>query len=413
MRYRSIVGINEGDASDLVYTYSSSLAHDRYIKHYVLEILKAHTLHLASKSIIPPTVAEKVVEALGILEDEPLPSSGYEDVFEWVEDKLEEITGGESRWIWIGRSRNDHVSAALRLYTRDKLEESISLTGKILEAINKLALEENSETLIPLFTHRIPSQIGTIGCLLEAWKQAVETGKTLLQAAHNLVNRGPLGAGAGAGTLASIDPGELNASLGFRETLKSTIYAAGSRMDLAAAVDAASLILAELARIAADIITYQSPPYNIMSLPARHIATSSIMPHKKNPVTLEALIGKAKRVIGCSAAFKSIMAGLPSGYSLDLQEANPCLYEAMETLTSSLAVMADVLEGLRIDVRRAEEAALETGAWSAELAEYMSLREGIPLREAYKLALKQLGKIENPRELLAHRKTGCKVPIKP
>ncbi len=405
MKYRHLIGLREGN-DDPIYTYASSLVHDHYIKQYVIEVLKSHTIHLAEQQIIPEEIEKQVIEVLEDLANEPLPEQGYEDVFEWIEDMLEEKTNGNSKWIWIGRSRNDHVSAALRLYTRDKLSEATSLIHKTIKVLDYLK-DEYRGVLIPLFTHRIPSQIGTIDCLVEAWKTIYDTSQRILENAHTIVNRGPLGAGAGAGTLAPLDQERLNMSLGFRETLTSSIYASGSRLDLAVAVDSASLVLLELTRIATDLVMYQAPPYKIMIIPDSHIATSSIMPHKRNPVTLEALLGKASKAIGCSTAFKTTMIKLPSGYSLDLQEVNPCLYETMETLVSSLQVMKNIFNELRIDVKQAEEIALSSKAWSAELAEKIALEEGIPLRDSYKKTVGLLEQVRDPRELLEKRKTGC------
>ncbi len=405
MKYRRLTGI-QGVENDPTYTYASSLAHDHYIKQYVITVLRNHVIHLAEQQIISEEIKKQVIKALEDLEDEPLPQEGYEDVFEWIEDMLEKKTYGKSKWIWIGRSRNDHISAALRLYTRDKLRQAISLIQETIKILDDLQGKYKG-VLIPLFTHRVPSQIGTVDCLLQAWKTIYETFQRILENSYTVVNRGPLGAGAGAGTLANLDPENLNKSLGFKETLTSSIYASGSRLDLAVAVDSASLVLVELTRIATDLITYQSPPYKIMILPDSHIATSSIMPHKRNPVTLEALLGKASRTIGCSMAFKTTMMKLPSGYSLDLQEANPCLYETMETLTASLEIIKDLLYTLRIDVEQAEKIALSSKAWSAELAEKIALEQGIPLRESYRRTLEVLDEVKDPRELLRMRKTGC------
>ncbi len=407
MAYRTLTGIG-GSPSDPVYTYASSLHHDIHIKPYVLRILKAHTLHLAEKKIIPGEAAEKVLEALNRLEEEEPPPQGYEDIYEWIEARLEELAGRNAKYIWIGRSRNDHVAAALRLYTRDRLRDTIRWIGEAIGALEKLQREYKG-VIIPLHTHRQPSQIGTVDCLIAAWIEGLERSRAILEHAISMLSQGPLGSGAGAGTVAPIDAVELNVLAGFTGALQTSVYATGSRLDLAYAADAAAVFMAEASRIAGDLILYSSPYVGVVELPPAHVATSSIMPHKRNPATMEVLLGKTHVVVSCAAAYKHIYTGLPSGYSLDLQEGNPCLYTVLETTVQTARILADLLPGLRVDVERARELVEKYPIWSAEAAEMMALEEGTPLREAYARVAEEIrrgaGRL-SPEEVLGKRRRG-------
>lgn len=408
VRYREATGIGGGDP---VYAYTHSLSHDSEISCYVPRVIKAHVKHLAEKGIIDEDTARRVLEALDRLECRPPGEGGYEDIFEYIEDKLEEATGGASKSIWIGRSRNDHVSAALRLYAKDKLEAILEALSRLEEAINGFK-SRHGGVIIPFHTHRQPSQIATVDCLAGAWLEAVRSARIIIEAALGLVDRSPLGSSAGAGTVAPIDRERLAELAGFSGVVENPLYATGSRMDMAAAVYAAALVLAEESRIAGDIIHYSSPYIGIMRVPDSHVATSSIMPHKRNPATLEVLIARASRAQACAHAYTSIYTGLMNGYSLDLQEGNPCMYTVLSDTLEATGILADLVEGLSVDPERAEEVARRFVTWSAEEAEMLALEEGIPLRDAYTMVAGRIGELagRDPRRYLRARSTGCKLP---
>ncbi|ALL00423.1 Argininosuccinate lyase [Pyrodictium delaneyi] len=417
-RYREAVGLS-GDAA-LVYEYTSSLSHDDEIYPYVVRILLAHTLHLARRGIIPREAAcstlRALLEALG-KEPSEIMKPGYEDVFEALEDWLASRTGGASAYIWVGRSRNDHVSAALRLYAIDRITETLAWLLRARLRLIELA-EKYHGVPILFHTHQQPSQLASLDCLLLAWEEALASAYKLLYNTLEFVNRSPLGASAGAGTLAPIDPEELAQLAGFSGVLGSSLYAAGSRLDVTAAALAAAALLTEASRIAGDLIMLSSPYVAAARIPDSHVATSSIMPHKRNPVTLEVLRARAARAAGLAAGLLAIQKGLPYGYNLDLQEANPLLYTLLRDAVESSRILVDLFSGLEFDVEKLRELAESYTAWGAELAELLALRSGRPLRETYREAasalrageaeklLQGLG-VASPLELASMRRTGC------
>ena len=421
-RYREAVGLS-GDSA-IVYEYTSSIGHDDEIYTYVVYILIAHTLHLYRRKLIPRRAAcltlRALLEALEKKPDELL-RPGYEDVFEALEDWLAQKTGGESAYIWIGRSRNDHVSAALRLYTISKI---VDILYWLLQArLRLIELAEKHSGIPVLFhTHQQPSQLASLDCLLLAWEEALASAYKLLYSTIGLVDRSPLGASAGAGTLAPIDPEELARLTGFSSVLGSSLYATGSRLDVTAAALAAAALLAEASRIAEDLILLSSPYVSAARIPESHVATSSIMPHKRNPVTLEVLRARAARAAGLAAGLLAIQKGLPYGYNLDLQEANPLLYMILRDAAESSRILADLFSSLEFNVEKLGELAESYTAWGAELAELLALRTGKPLREAYREVairlrdgsigeiFRKLG-VTSPSELTSMRHTGCKAGL--
>ncbi len=418
-RYREIVGLGEGD---VVYRYTSSIAHDPEIFREAVLVLLAHALHLREKGLLPGEdacrIARGLLEALAEGPGAVL-REGYEDVWEALEAWLNEKAGpGSAGRLWLGRSRNDHVSAALRLYA---LERLAGLLVSLLEARRVLVEQASRLTGVPvlLHTHSQPSQLATLDCLLLAWEEALASVHRLVASVWGLVDRSPLGASAGAGTLAPLEPGRLAQLLGFQGVVSNPVYAAGSRLDVSAAAAAAALFLVEASRIAGDLLLLSSPYVAAVRLPESHVATSSVMPHKRNPVSLEVLRARAARAAGLLSGLLGVQKGLPSGYSLDLQEANPLLYQVLRDAEEAASVLADLLQGLRWDEDRLRRLAETYMAWGAELAEALSLKTGRPFREAYAEAaaairagragelLKSLG-YSSPLELVAARSTGCR-----
>ncbi|ABM80176.1 lyase family protein [Hyperthermus butylicus] len=422
LRYRETVGLS-GDSA-IVYDYTSSIGHDNEIYTYVVYILIAHTLHLYRRGIIPRRAACLTLRVLlEALEKKPgeLLGPGYEDVFEALEDWLAQKTGGESAYIWIGRSRNDHVSAALRLYTINKIIDTLYWLLQARLRLIELA-EKHRGAPVLFHTHQQPSQLATLDCLLLAWEEALASAYKLLYSVIGLVDRSPLGASAGAGTLAPIDPEELARLTGFSGVLGNSLYATGSRLDVTAAALAATALLVEASRIAENLVLLSTPYVSAVRIPESHVATSSIMPHKRNPVTLEVLRARAARAAGLAAGLLAIQKGLPYGYNLDLQEANPLLYTILRDAAESSRILADLFSSMEFDLERLSKLAESYIAWGAELAELLALRTGMPLREAYREVAMKLrdGKISelfqklgvtSPSELTSMRHTGCRADL--
>jgi len=415
-RYRELTGLGK---EGLVYEYTSSIDHDKAIERYVALVIAAHTTHLYEKGLLPGNIIcalapilREMVEKGGFIQ------RGYEDVFEAAEAYLEGKAGKASEYIWLGRSRNDHVSAALRLYVADKLLELIDALTSARRALLGLASKYGDIPII-LHTHQQPSQVGNVSCLVLGWEEALASATRLLIDVFGLVARSPLGAGAGAGTLASLEPERLAELLGLGSVL-SSLYGAGSRFDVAAAVLAASLFLVEASRIASDLITYSSPYVGVLRIPEEHVATSSAMPHKRNPVTLEVLRARAARAAGYAVAMLGVMHGLPYGYNLDLQEANPLMYSVLSDAIDAARVLGELFKGLVFDKEKSLSLVKRFSPISVELAEKKSIEEGKAFREAYaevaallrreslgELAAKELGP-NWPGKVLSLRQTGCK-----
>ncbi len=418
-RYREITGIHGGD---LVYRYTSSIEHDKAIEKQVAFILAAHLAHLYEKDLVPRSAVCRLAPVLlEMIKKGNYIKEGYEDVFEAAEAHLEERAGEAAKFLWLGRSRNDHVSAALRLHAAEKLLELLDGLLAARRALLGLASRQGGTPII-LHTHQQPSQVGTVACLVLSWEEALSSITRLALTVLELVTRSPLGASAGAGTLAPLNPERLSELVGLGSVLPAP-YASGSRLDVVMTILVSSLLLAEASRIAGDLIQYSSPYLGALKIPDEHVATSSAMPHKRNPVTLEVLRARAAKVAGYAAGALTIMHGLPYIYNLDLQEANPLLYASLRDAIEAARILADVFEKMSFDEDKLRQLIWEYAPVSVELAELLALRESKAFREAYaevaeflrkrplsKLAEELLGPnwVEKIIEL---RRTGCKSTV--
>lgn len=388
MKYREkLLGLGE----DWLARYTSSIREDRTIVYEVLETLKVHVAHLAEKGLVPRDTAARIIDLLGEAERRPelVLREGYEDVHEAVEAYLEERLGGAAGWASLGRSRNDHVATALRLRARRFLLALLGSMVRLREALLSKA-EQHVETVIPAHTHFQPAQPTTLAHYLLSVEEALaDSWRHIHSVLVEVVDKSPLGAGAAVGTSAPLDRERLASLLGFREPVVNTLYASSSRLFLYTAASAAYTAVLVLSRFAEDMVLWSHPSLGYVELPPTHLATSSLMPHKKNPVTMEVLRARAYELLADLSALAGIEAGLPSGYSLDLQEASRHAWRILREAVMAVRVAESIIRGLRATGRGAAEAG-RYPVVSPDLAEGLSLEKGVPYREAHRRVAEML-----------------------
>ncbi len=419
--YREIKGYSGGE----VYEYTSSMQHDKEILREAVSVVAAHTIHLHEQGIINQEAYCRVAtHILGLLENPWViyeQEGEYEDVWEAIEAWLTKKAGSYAGEIWIGRSRNDHVSTALRLRAIRGAVSVMKLLNKYRNTIIDKALASRGKWIL-LHTHSQPAQLAPAPCLLLAWEETLASIYSQLEHAVGALNRSPLGSSAGAGSIAPLDPSRLASLLGLAETIPIPLYATGSRLDLSLYASTIAMLLVELSRMAEDLMLLSSPYVGVIVLPDSHVATSSIMPHKRNPATLEVLRARAKLAVSMLSGLLGVQTGLPSGYSLDLQEVNPIIYWLESEASHALEVMDSIVEGFTWDDEALERMQKNFIGYGAELAEYIALTKKIPFREAYKLVVEALrdgdpGELleeygfKSPVELASLRRTGCKAEL--
>ncbi len=369
--------------SSLTQQYTSSVSHDHVIAREVAETALIHVLALGAQGLLEKSVACRLAAVLRELVDNPSilidRMEGFEDIHEALEAVLEEKAGRvAARSFPLARSRNDHVSMALRLWTARMLTRLLCETVLLLDTMLAKSREWASVPF-PLHTHFQPAQVGTAGHWLHSYAEAFMDALRLVAVSAQLALRSPLGSGPAGGTTLP-----LNRRAYPLPPVLNTLYATGSRLFANAAVSAATVLMIEASRLAADIVLLSHPSIRALRLPDEHVSTSSAMPHKRNPVTAEVLRARAARVAGLAAAALGINHGLPHGYNLDLQEENPVLYQALSDALESIRVLHDMVKRLEVD-GDAVKRLVESGAVldSLERAEALALERRMPFRDAY------------------------------
>jgi len=305
-----------------------------------------------------------------------------EDVHAFVERELVQRIGEAGRRLHTGRSRNEQVAVDLRLYLRRRVPE---LQRGIAGLVGVLADQaaRAGEALMPSYTHLRRAQPILAAHFFLAHASAFRRDHRRLDGVLGELDELPLGSGAIAGTSYPIDVQWLAERLGFGRVVSNSIDATGDRDFVATFLHAAALAMVHVSRLAEDAILFTSEEFAFLDLADSTATGSSLMPQKKNPDPLELVRGKAGRVIGRLTGWLTTMKGLPIGYSKDLQEDKEALFEAEDTLRSSIAATASVLGGMTLN-RTATARAASGLLLATDVADYLVDR-GVAFRDAHEI----------------------------
>ncbi len=370
-----------GGGSDVVSSYTSSIEDDAEIAEEVIAVMKAHVSHLVERGLVPREDGEAILKALEEVRAEDLLKPGYEDVHEALEDYLIKRAGPRGGWVGLGRSRNDHVAAAIRLKLLRRIDALRASAERLICAAARRAVEY-ADCVMPSFTHFQPAQPITFGHYLLALAELLSDLTTALNSVRPVVDKSPLGSGPSGGTSAPLDRARLAQLAGFGGVVENTLYASSSRFFASLAASAVASALAELSRFVDDFIAWSSPLIGYVEPPPEHVSTSSIMPHKRNPVTLEVLRARISEAVADALALLAVQEKIGYGYSLDLQEATRHLWRVFKTAEEGLDVLRGFLEGMKFHCDKAYRDAAGFPTTSSDAAEKMALA-GMPFREAY------------------------------
>ncbi len=309
-------------------------------------------------------------------------SPDHEDCHTEIENRLTDKLGDAGRRIHTGRSRNDQVIAALRLWAREQLVE---VTADLIEIVNVLGdlAVEHAETSISGRTHSRQAMTTTFGHFCAGYAEGFLDHLPWLTAAYKHVNRSPLGSAAGYGVAVDLDRAAVAQRLGFGGIQRNTLAVQNDRgRSEALVLNVAASILTDSARLARDLIDFSRDETEIVRLSQETATGSSIMPHKKNPDALEIIRATATRCRGYAGQVAEIYAGVGAGYHRDLQLTKEPFLDGVLSTRKALKAMLAVLRGLEVDRDLAKQAVLPAAA--ATDAVYRKILSGTPFRVAYK-----------------------------
>lgn len=359
---------------------------DMHLIEYDCLASQAHARMLARIGIIKAEEAEKLVLEIDNLRK--LTKAGkfsikpdQEDCHTAIEVYLTEKTGDIGKKIHTGRSRNDQVLTALRLYSKAQLQEILVLCKNCVQAIEEF-ITRTGEEPIPGYTHTRKAMPSSTAMWAEAFKCAIEDDLNLIECAIQLIDQSPLGTGAGYGIPLPLDRDSTARELGFAKVQSNPIYAQHSRSKFDIFVlNTLFQIVFDLNRLATDLIVFTQPELDFFRLPDEFQTGSSIMPQKKNPDVLELMRARLHEIAGYEHTIKNCSANLISGYNRDIQVTKEPLIKAFTTTAQTLKIARLVFDNLSVNQEKCR-AAMTEELFATEQA-YQLVKQGIPFREAY------------------------------
>jgi argininosuccinate lyase len=358
-----------------VLAFTASLDVDRRLLPFDLLATAAHARMLGRQGLIPAATAERICIALGHIELEP--DASDEDVHSAIERLLGEL----GPWVHAGRSRNDQVQTAMRLWVKDACDRLTEAVRGLAVALLDLA-DREGDALMPGYTHGQRAQPVWLGQHLAAhvWSLHRDIGR--LGQVRASADVSPAGAAALAGSSLPLDPGSVAEELGFAATFENSIDAVADRDYCAELVFACALAFVHLSRLAEELVLWSSAEYGFAQLDDSAATGSSIMPQKKNPDPAELARGKAGTAVGRLAGLLATLKGVPLAYNRDLQEDKRVCFDQVDDLLGALGALRVCIEGLQVDAGRMAAAADDGTTVATDLAERL-VQEGMPFRAAH------------------------------
>ncbi|MEY7852130.1 argininosuccinate lyase [Natrarchaeobius sp. A-rgal3] len=373
-------------------SFLSSLAADERIFEADLEVDRAHVVMLAEQGIVDGDVAGEVLTALDAIEvdgHDSLPDG--EDVHEAIETSVIERIGANGGKMHTARSRNDEVAACIRYRLREDvlaaIEATIALRGALLEAATA-----HTETIMPGYTHLQPAQPTTVAHWACSYESAVRRDTARLLDAYGRINESPLGAAAFAGTTFDIDRERTAELLGFDGVVENSMDASSSRDFLLETTQALSTHATTLSGLAEDVIVFANRGF--VSLSDDYSSTSSIMPQKKNPDTLELVRAVAGDAAGEVQGLTTTLKGLPRAYNRDLQRATPHAWETADAVTEASSVAAGAVATAEWNDEALAAEAGEGFSTATGVADLLAAN-GLPFRTAHEIVASAAERLED------------------
>ena len=377
----------EGGRSALVEQYLSSMEADREIADSDIRVDIAHILMLRKQDLIDAVSAKKLLTTLLGYMENGLPADVFdmtrEDIHAGIEAQLMADAGSDAGGrMHLGRSRNDEVATCLRMRTRELLIDTLTALFELRQSLISRA-EEHTTTIMPGFTHLQHAQPTTLAHYLLAYESLFARDTARLFDAYTRVNISPLGSAAFAGTGFAIDRNLTAAYLGFANPMENSMDAVANRDFIAETLSSLAILMTNISRICEELILWSTSFVRFVDLNDAYCSTSSIMPQKKNPDTLEIMRAKSAAVIGELTAALTLIKSLPMSYNRDLQDLNPHLWNAFRQTNMSLPLLAEIISTAEFNVPVMKKQASAGNTTATELADFLVREYGIPIRTAH------------------------------
>jgi len=383
------------DQRVLQYTAGEDYALDERLVPYDVRASIAHAEMLHAQNLLNAADLEAIRNGLTALADEHARGEWHieladEDGQTALEKRLTQRIGAAGGRVHLGRSRNDQVLTALRLYLLDALEELSAGAIGVAEALDALALRER-DTVLPGYTHMQQAMPSSVPLWAGGFAAEIRDDAEGLRSVQRRLDKNPLGSAAGYGTPGlPIDRGATQDKLKFAATHEPVTAVQLSRGKAESQLlFELTLLMQDLGRFAADVLLFYTQEFAFLELPDAFTTGSSIMPQKRNPDVFELIRGRSATAQACLAETLAIFAKLPSGYQRDLQLLKAPLFRGIDIALQTLAILPPAIGSMKF---RPENIELDPTIHAAEEANRLVVEEGIPFREAYRRIAAKTGK---------------------
>ena len=375
------------DAQVLEYTAGEDHALDERLVPYDVTASIAHARMLAAQQLLSGADLTAICAALEELAAAHARGEWHielsdEDGQTALEGRLTERIGAAGARIHLGRSRNDQVLAAIRLYLREAVTALAAQTEAVAAALEQLA-QRQGHIALPGYTHLQQAMPSSVGWWAGGFAAELRDDAHGLQGALRRIDKNPLGSAAGYGT-----PGLPIDREATRELLKfASVHSPVTAVQLSRGKAEAqvlfeiTLLMQDLGRFAADVLLFATQEFAFVALPEAFTTGSSIMPQKRNPDVFELIRGRGATAQACLHEALSVCAKLPSGYHRDLQLLKSPLFRGIDLATATLAILPAAIAALAF---RPAAIKLDPAIHAAEEANRLVVSEGIAFREAYR-----------------------------
>jgi argininosuccinate lyase len=381
------------DARVLEYTAGEDYALDERLVRYDVRASLAHAEMLHARQLLSDGDFTAIQQGLTALAMEHEQGGWHieladEDGQTALERRLTARIGAAGARIHLGRSRNDQVLTALRLYLRDVSGELAGATRAVVHALERLAKRQGGVAL-PGYTHMQQAMPSSVALWSGGFAAELADDAQGIEAVQRRLAASPLGSAAGYGTPGlPLDRAATARALGFARVHEPVTAVQLSRGKAEAQLlFELTLTLQDLSRLAADLLLFYTSEFAFIQLPDAFTTGSSIMPQKRNPDVLELVRARSATALACLTEALAVCAKLPSGYQRDLQLLKFPLFRGLDVAAQTLSIMAAVIDAVAF---RPERIRIDPAVDAAEQAYALVLKEGIPFRDAYRRIAQRL-----------------------
>ncbi len=374
-------------AAERLRDYTESVSFDWNLYRHDIAGSMAHAKMLLKIGVLTKTELADILKGLGEIRKEIDRgefkwSIEREDVHMNIEAALTERYPAGAK-LHTGRSRNDQVATAVRLWLKDQIAENQAAITALQTALVTWAARDFA-VVIPGYTHLQRAQPVLLAHHLLAYVEMLERDFDRLADCARRADVLPLGSGAIAGSTLPLDRAYVGKLLGFAKISENSMDAVSDRDFLVEYNAAAALIAVHISRLSEDLILWSTAEFHFIRIGDAYTTGSSLMPQKKNPDIAELGRGKSGRVIGNLVALLTLIKGLPMTYNRDLQEDKERLFDTAKTIQNSLLIFAEMLGHIDVDAEACRRASADPLLLATDLADWL-VRQGVPFRNAHHL----------------------------